>query len=175
VAHSPFGGWREHGGPISNGSAHCLPVSFFIIYVSCSVCNLFHYINHHSKMMSIYDLLYTCSCPSTVRMAMFLPCHHSCKQLHSFMLCQQAQQHQLPEPLQYPEDQYTSCQGWYDAQEDIWYDAPDCTEDELEDEEIWYDARDGTKDEACCVSCKDQQHAFQQLLHMLRPGQVSNK
>jgi hypothetical protein len=53
--------------------------------------------------------------------------------------------------------------------EDIWYDAPDHTEDEMEDEEIWYDARDGTKDEACCVSREDQQHAFQQLLHLLRP------
>jgi hypothetical protein len=40
----------------------------------------------------------------------------------------------------------------------------------LEDEEIWYDARDGTKNKACCVSREDQQCAFQQLLHMLRPA-----
>jgi hypothetical protein len=85
------------------------------------------------------------------------------------MLYQQAQQHQSLEPLQYPEDQYTSHQGWYDAQEDIWYDALDCTEDELEDDDIWYDARDGTEDEASCVAREDRQRAFQQLLHMLRP------
>jgi hypothetical protein len=154
--------------------------TYFKWFRLLSTCVLLYYIRFMlcAQPFPLYqppfrgDVRFMSSIPVYVRLQsgwLRLRCHRSCKRLHSFMLYQRAQRHQSPEPLQYPEDQYTSRQGWYDAQEDIWYDALDCTEDELEDDDIWYDARDGTEDEASCVAREDRQRAFQQLLHMLRP------